>query len=150
MAVKNQSAIAALGAFFFALAILPAVFPDWMVSPGRLKDSHAFLATNCLACHSLFQGVSSAKCQSCHSFEKDGAAATTGAPRAKAFAVFHRQLTEKNCVACHSDHEGTRIYRAEASFSHDLIAPQTRERCEACHEKPGDELHQKQSPRRLR
>ena len=56
---------------------------------------------------------------------------------------FHQALTEKNCLGCHSDHEGMKAYRAPVSFSHQLLAPEVRTQCASCHKKPEDVLHQK-------
>ena len=107
--MKDKTHIAIIVGALAAIILLIVAYPDWMISPGRLKPAHAHLARNCLACHSLFQGVSSEKCLSCHKIESDGVIATKDAPLRdrKRPTPFHHQLTEKNCLACHSGaHEG--------------------------------------------
>jgi len=105
-----------------SLALVAALllFPDRMIAPGPLKDAHASLDRNCFACHEMFRGASSQKCRSCH------VADTRATP-------FHQALKEKDCLVCHSDHEGMKAYRAPPRFSHDLIEPTAKARCASCH-----------------
>lgn len=114
----------------FALVAALLLFPDRMIAPGRLKDAHASLNGNCFACHEMFRGASSQKCRSCHATDRRA-------------TPFHQALSEKDCLACHSDHEGMKAYRAPARFSHDLIEPGAKEQCASCHKKPDDALHGK-------
>lgn len=101
MSTRALIAVLALGAVALVLALV--FFPDVMISPGRLKPAHAFLNKNCLACHTPFQGPSSAKCLTCH-------AAIMTAPAHS----FRHSPNATNCFMCHSDHEGMRFYRPEA------------------------------------
>ena len=121
------------------------LFPDRMIAPGKLKDAHTGFGKDCFACHELFHGAKSEKCQSCHAIDPHGSMTTVGVMRrddARAMP-FHQALTEKNCLGCHSDHEGMKAYRAPVSFSHQLLAPEVRTQCASCHKKPEDVLHQK-------
>jgi len=126
----------------FALAALALVIfarPDLMIAPGRLAPGHAPLARDCLRCHRLFDGVPAEKCLSCHKIGSDGQiAATPCARRGGTRPPFHHRLIEKNCIACHSDHEGMAPYRrARPAFSHDLLEPAAWRQCASCHRQPG-------------
>jgi hypothetical protein len=54
---------------------------------------------------------------------------------------FHQELIEQDCVACHTDHHGMKVYRTIQRFSHELLKEQNN--CDTCHQKPTDTLHQK-------
>ncbi len=123
------------------------IFPHQMISPGRLIDGHQELTNDCFACHTSLRGTPSDKCVSCHAVDKIGLETTKGVPiqGKNAKTAFHRKLTEQDCVACHSDHQGVRKFRAEKGFAHALLQPSTRELCESCHKKPADTLHKQVS-----
>jgi len=125
------------------VALLVFLLPHQMISPGRLIDGHQQLTTDCFACHAPLRGTPSAKCVSCHAVDKIGLTTTKGVPiqSKKTKTAFHQKLTDQNCAACHSDHEGVRKFRTEGRFAHALLAPSTRDQCEACHKKPVDTLH---------
>ena len=144
MALKNKALLSGLVLVLAAIVGLAIVRPQFMVSPGRLSKAHAALEENCFACHQLFSGASSEKCLTCDKIAKDGAIVTKGAaPRdATRRTPFHHALTNKECIACHSDHEGTKAYRNAFAFSHEALEPSVREVCGACHDKPDDGVHQ--------
>jgi Class III cytochrome C family len=129
-----------------ALIALAFAYPHLMLSPGALLRGHAELTTDCFACHAPWRGAASKLCIDCHALSDIGLRSTKGAPLpAKAAKVaFHQELTEQDCMACHSDHEGPRqARRSRKAFSHELLRTATRERCEACHRSPADKLHQR-------
>jgi hypothetical protein len=136
---------------FSILAVLAAVLvmtftdPASMISPGKLSPGHVGLAENCFACHQLFRGVTPEKCESCHKIGGEGLITTKdAAPRDnRRLTPFHHALIQKNCSACHVDHEGMKVYGAMIGFSHNLLQPNVGERCGSCHQKPEDSLHQK-------
>lgn len=66
------------------------------ISPGDLSRAHAFLETDCAACHTASKGVDSAKCMICHANDKQLVTQQNTA--------FHAEL--KNCSVCHLEHQG--------------------------------------------
>lgn len=129
-----------------AAAILLAIFfPHLMISPGKLIDVHAELATDCFACHTPFIGSTSEKCTVCHKVEEIGKKTTDGLLIAmeNKNVAFHQKLIEENCVSCHSDHEGVKAFRPISRFSHNLLDPALQKQCDTCHSSPGDALHLK-------
>jgi len=133
------------------LAVLIAlvfIYPHLMVSPGPVVKAHAELATDCFACHAPLRGASSERCIACHALPDIGIRSSKGAPllqKAKGLKTsFHQELIEKNCVACHSDHQAPRLtQRSRKPFSHELLRPAVREQCDSCHVAPADTLHKK-------
>lgn len=119
--------------------------PELMISPGGLIEGHQEFTTDCFACHTLGKGSPARKCIVCHSIAKIGKVTTKGLPvKQKAIPVpFHQELLEQNCVACHSDHRGVKIYRVIKQFSHELLMESSRKNCDRCHSGPQDKLHQK-------
>ena len=73
--------------------------PIWKtaVSPGELSSPHAFLASNCSACHTPVKGVEAASCIACHANDQS---LLQRQPTA-----FHADV--QNCTACHREHDGT-------------------------------------------
>jgi hypothetical protein len=74
------------------------------ISPGALARAHQSLngPTQCIACHKLATGSENLKCLECH---------TEIASRLTAHKGFHAviwnsQLGNKDCVRCHSEHNG--------------------------------------------
>jgi len=120
-------------------------YPQLMISPGQLIEGHQDLTTDCFACHTLGVGSPPSKCIGCHTVAKIGKVTTKGQPvKKKAIAVpFHQELLEQDCVACHSDHRGVKIYRVIKQFSHELVIKSARQDCDNCHQNPRDPLHQK-------
>lgn len=133
------------------LVALTFVYPNLMVSPGPLIPGHAALATDCFACHAPLRGASAERCIACHAVADIGMRTTEGAPvqsattrRATPLKIsFHQELTEQDCVACHSDHAGPRLNRrSRKPFSHALLRATTRKNCESCHVAPNNDMHQ--------
>jgi hypothetical protein len=133
-----------------AVLVLVFVVPHLMLSPGPLRQGHAALAKDCFACHAPLRGASAERCVACHALADIGLRTTRGAPiKATSTAAlspgklrFHQELSEQNCMACHSDHAGPRLTQGSRKpFSHALLRPQARSRCEACHTPPRDQLH---------
>jgi hypothetical protein len=128
-----------------AVLCLAWVYPDLMVSPGPLQPAHAGLARDCSACHVAWRGAAAAQCATCHVAEQIGVVTTRGAPLAPGTTrvAFHQQLTEPDCIACHSDHPGTaRVPRSKHPFSHGLLNQGIRAQCASCHEAPHTRVHE--------
>lgn len=123
--------------------VLVFAYPQAMISSGALMKGHAELAADCFACHAPLRGSSSGKCIACHPVERIGLFTTAGRPinQAKAKTPFHQNLTEQNCTACHAEHRGADGALANRRFSHALLQPAVRDRCQSCHTKPADSLH---------
>jgi hypothetical protein len=137
--------MAVIAANLVALVVLIFIYPHLMVSPGALVRGHAELATDCFACHSPWFGAASARCAKCHSAPDIGLRTTKGLPLADRTVkrAFHRELIEQDCTACHSDHAGPKLtHRSRKPFSHALLRAAVRVRCESCHAKPADTIHQ--------
>jgi hypothetical protein len=130
------------------------VYPHLMVSPGPLISEHAALATDCFACHTPLQGAKAERCITCHALPDIGVRTTKGAATAATHATrtsplkmsFHQELSEQNCMACHSDHAGPKLTRRSSKkFSHALLWVQTRDRCASCHSAPSNAMHRELS-----
>ena len=139
-----------IGANLLVLLALAFVYPHLMVSPGPLVPGHRALATDCFACHAPWRGATAERCIACHAVPDIGLRSTKGVPitasqtgRSTAMKrSFHQELIEQDCMACHSDHAGPKLtQRSRKPFSHTLLRPATRERCDSCHTAPGDSLH---------
>ena len=131
---------------FNLLAVTALVFlmPHLMISPGKLIPGHKALETDCFACHAAFRGSTAERCVACHAPNDIGRVTTKGQPivRAKTIVPFHQELIQDNCIACHSDHSGTRRYQWQGRFDHALLKGASRDRCQTCHQSPKDNLHQ--------
>ena len=123
------------------LIALVFIYPDLMVSPGPMSTGHTDLVTDCFACHAPLRGSQPARCVSCHEPADIGLRTTRGAPIATRGikTSFHQKLIEQDCMACHSEHEGT--HNGGRRFSHALLQADFRPRCASCHAKPADSLH---------
>ncbi len=121
------------------------VYPEFMVSPGPVKEGHHDFGTDCFACHAPLVGADSDRCAECHEVDSIGVLTTAGEPIAepKTKRGFHQELLEKDCVACHSEHRGVATLRTTQRFSHALLEPQMREACANCHSAPSDRNHEK-------
>jgi len=142
--VKRRWVLAVIAANLLALVSLAFVYPHLMVGPGALVRGHAELATDCFACHAPLRGAASERCIKCHLLPDIGVRTTKGAPLEKpvAKASFHQGLIEQDCMACHSDHQAPKLtQRSRKPFSHSLLGPAVRERCETCHSAPTDNKH---------
>ena len=143
--MNNKAVTLIVLANLAALVLLAIFLPHLMISPGKLIDAHAELATDCFACHSPFVGSTPRKCIECHKVAEIGITTTKGLPigKEKKNVAFHQKLLAEDCVACHSDHKGVKAFRPISQFSHRLLQPQVQEQCDGCHSMPGDALHQK-------
>ncbi len=119
--------------------------PRALLEPGPLAPGHAKIAQDCLACHRLGRGVPAQRCVRCHRRETIGLVTSEGAPITRAGGTlvgsFHVAIRERECVACHTDHEGAAGGRSGRRFSHDMLEPAARDSCGACHRAPADALH---------
>ena len=108
------------------LVALVFAYPHLMVSPGALVPEHAELTTDCFACHAPLRGAASDRCVVCHTLPDIGLRTSKGAalPKPTVKMSFHQELAEQNCMACHSDHLGTKsTQRSRKVFSHALLRP---------------------------
>lgn len=114
-----------------AIAAASLAFPHAMLSPGDVVEGHAAVEGDCFACHAPFRGPDG-RCTRCHEVEK---IESPGRPR------FHTALLERECSACHTDHEGRSAPRAIREFRHDLLRADVRDDCAGCHVPPADAIH---------
>lgn len=143
--MKNKTVILLVAFNLAALVLLAIVSPHLMISPGKPIAAHAELATDCFACHTPFIGSTPEKCIACHKVAEIGIKTTKGLAidTEEKNVAFHQQLTEEDCVACHSDHKGVQAFRPIGQFSHQLLEPAVETLCDSCHANPGDALHRK-------
>jgi len=142
--VKRYGLLAVIAANLLVLMALAFAYPHLMVSPGPLVRGHAEIAANCFACHAPWRGAASDRCVTCHALPDIGLRTTRGValPRKGFVTSFHQELIEQDCMACHGDHAGsTRGQRSRKPFSHALLRAAVRDRCEACHAAPKNDLH---------
>ncbi|MCE4540291.1 class III cytochrome C family protein [Pelomonas sp. P7] len=126
------------------LVALAFAYPHLMVSPGPLVKGHAELATDCFACHAAWRGAASERCTECHAVADIGLKTTKGVPiPARSVKVsFHQELTEQDCMACHSDHQGPKLTKSSRKpFSHGLLKASVQDQCSSCHRAPKDTVH---------
>ena len=142
--MKARWLIALIVANLMAVAVLVFVYPHLMVAPGALVPAHAALATDCFACHAPLHGAAAERCIACHKLPDIGLRTTAGKRVAQVGpkAAFHQQLTEQNCMACHSDHDAPRLTKGgRTTFAHTLLRTDIREQCATCHQPPPNEMH---------
>jgi len=148
--MKRRWLLVLIAVNLLALVALAFVYPHLMVNPGALVAAHAELTTDCFACHSPWRGAAADRCIACHALPDIGlrttkgvaikAVSAAGATRLK--LSFHQELIEQGCMACHSDHAGPKLtQRSRKPFSHALLRVETRDRCEACHAAPSNDMH---------
>jgi hypothetical protein len=126
------------------IVALACIYPNLMVSAGPLVPAHAALATDCFACHAPLRGASAARCMECHALPTIGLRTTAGLPvvRNQSRPPFHQALLAQDCMACHSDHPGSRLARGRSiSFSHALLRPAAQQDCATCHTPPATPQH---------
>lgn len=143
--MKHRTALSVVAANLVLLLLLTFLWPQHMVAPGPLMQSHRSLETDCFACHTPFLGSRPERCIQCHRPDRIGLATTKGVPIANEHKLtpFHQDLVEKDCVACHSDHKGVQAFHPIGRFSHDLLQAGIGARCGGCHRGPGDSLHRR-------
>jgi len=142
--MKRSWLMGLISANLLVLLALVFVYPHLMVSPGAVVAGHSEIATDCFACHAPLRGADATRCISCHALPDIGLRTSKGAPLLKKNikTSFHQDLTEQNCVACHSDHQGPKLtQRSRKPFSHALLKLSVREQCQNCHKSPTDNLH---------
>ena len=124
---------------FCFLIILSFVYftPDTMISPGKLIEGHQQLNHNCFACHLPFDGVSGAKCISCHKLAEIG----IDTLKNKKSVLFHKSFNEQSCVLCHSEHKGLSPDKSIKEFRHELLSASTINDCVSCHARPNGQKH---------
>ena len=134
-----------IGANLVVLVVLAFVYPHLMVAPGALVGEHAELSTDCFACHTPLRGATADRCIACHALPDIGLRTTKGAAIVHAKPVkvsFHQELSDQNCMACHSDHAGPKLtQRSRKPFSHAMLRAAARDRCDTCHAAPKNDLH---------
>jgi hypothetical protein len=145
MAMKYKNLLLIVALNLVALIILTITLPHLMISPGNTINAHGKIAQDCFACHTPFLGSRPEKCMDCHKVSEIGLKTTQGVAigREKKNVAFHQNLIEKDCIACHSDHNGVMAFRPISHFSHELLIIDMREQCSDCHTNPGDRLHRK-------
>jgi len=130
---------------FFVLGFIVFTFlkPEQTISPGKLITAHKKIESDCFACHKTFGGVTPEKCTSCHKVDDIGIKTTDGKPidTLNQKTKFHQNLTEDNCLACHTDHLGRLNSGIATDFSHNLIDKQIFKDCIQCHSNPKEEIH---------
>ncbi|HEX7151595.1 MAG TPA: cytochrome c family protein [Thermoanaerobaculia bacterium] len=116
------------------LAMWGALAAHAQISPGPLSEAHAKLegAANCLKCHEAKQGVSPAKCLTCH---------TALRARIQAGKGLHARPEYRTCERCHNEHHGRAfrlIHWDPAKFDHrqtgfPLEGAHAKAKCASCH-----------------
>jgi hypothetical protein len=144
MAMTKHWPLWLVAAVVAGLIGLSFLHPTAMLAPGALSVAHQPLGEDCFACHQAGHGATSERCQSCHHLADIGLRNTQHRPLpADAKRVgFHQHLAEKNCLACHQEHAGSAAALPHRKFSHALLEPHIKTRCNACHSLPQDGIHQ--------
>ncbi|MDD1632649.1 MAG: hypothetical protein LUP91_10655, partial [Methylococcaceae bacterium] len=57
---------AVLAANLIVITVLVFIYPQLMITPGKLIPGHKQLDTDCFACHAPFSGAASERCITCH------------------------------------------------------------------------------------
>jgi len=119
-------------------------FPHLMVSPGNLYQQHSELKNNCFACHKVFSGTPNENCISCHKVSEIGLQSKKDSINSKAI-LFHKNLQNKDCISCHSEHKGLNSKAALSKFNHIYLNKKDQNNCISCHSQPKNELHKQVS-----
>ena len=141
--IKNKLFYLAYG--FTAIMIFVLVInPYLMITPGKLTAGHESIQKNCSACHTNFKGAEFDKCVVCHKQSDIGIKLTSGKTNTTftdSKILFHAQLTNNDCINCHTEHKGDYKNNVKSRFNHSYLDENTRGKCNSCHKKPNDELH---------
>lgn len=123
------------------------LYPETMINPGELVDAHQNLSNNCTACHQPFGGIPNDKCIACHTVSEIGKDTSnySGSITNGKKVLFHQNLTDQNCIACHTDHKGKDPQLSLGKFEHTLLTKSVANNCISCHETPTNELHKQLS-----
>lgn len=144
--MKSPLGLSIIAANLLVLVVLAFIFPAQMVSPGGLTPAHAEIGQDCMACHVPLRGVAAERCVTCHRVADIGLRTTKGLPLARPNlkTTFHQDLTQQNCVACHSEHHGPLFSALDRkAFDHAQLTPARRGQCATCHAAPVDIIHPK-------
>jgi len=142
--MKRSWILAVIAANLAAPITLVFLYPEAMISPGRLSPAHSDPPVACAACHLPFRGATAEKCMGCHAVATIGLKTSRGQPlaRTRPGPAFHQALTTTDCLACHTGHAGPRLsHLSGPRFSHDLLKPGIRPLCATCHVPPDNALH---------
>lgn len=120
---------------------LMVAFPHTMLNPGELVAGHQDLNNKCQSCHEPFWGIPSEKCISCHKLSEIGKD-TIGNSKS---ILFHTNLKNQECSSCHTDHKGIKPSLSLSKFDHSFLSASEQEKCNSCHSKPPDKLHEQLS-----
>lgn len=126
------------------LIVLAFIRPHLMVAPGPLIPAHSAITRDCFACHVPFKGVSADRCTACHKIADLGVRTTRGVAIAASGRDirFHQLLAQPDCMACHTGHSGSQLVKTvPTGFDHDLLRPEMRGQCAACHRAPRTAFH---------
>ena len=140
--LTSRFALRTLPTIFFLLALFSCAAPARaQISPGPLARAHQSLSgvLNCTKCHDLGAGGVKFKCLDCHTEIRDRLAQNRGM-----HAVWvGTKGTSKDCVQCHSDHNGAdfpliRWQPSREALDHRqtgfaLTGAHAGLRCEQCH-----------------
>ena len=123
------------------------IFPYLTISPGKLAQGHQKYKNDCFKCHTMFSGVQSNKCNSCHDLFGNNSkfiGRERIAFKNSKSLTFHQNLENPNCMGCHSGHMDANLTSSQKRFSHKFFNVQTIENCASCHkgQKPLDKLHE--------
>ncbi len=137
---KHATMLITIG--FASLCIAGLVlFPLPMLSPGNVLKPHRSFAGECRKCHLLFHGTTTALCEGCHKPGMIGVLTVGGVPIKKNVTPFHADLTIKQCITCHVEHDGTGNRRRSRAFAHDMLRNVAIQKCWACHRLPSKPAH---------
>lgn len=142
--MKRSWILAIIAANLAALIALVFLYPEAMISPGRLSTGHSVPPIPCAACHLPFRAAPAGKCIACHTVATIGLRTSAGEPlpQTRAIPPFHQALGTTDCAACHTVHAGPQIgHPTRPRFSHDLLKAGVREQCATCHVAPANALH---------
>lgn len=120
------------------IVVLVVKFPHQMINPGPLQEAHAELDNSCNSCHAPFWGIPNANCITCHDPAEIGRDTNTAFQEQ---VLFHAELKDRSCVACHDDHKGRVPLVAINSFEHDMLGNIRTLKCTNCHAQPEDAMH---------
>lgn len=118
------------------------LFPHSTISPGELVEDHQNLNKKCLSCHVPFKGISNEKCIACHKLSDIGKGTLkSNSEILNQKVLFHENLADQKCTACHTDHKGRIPQQSISGFKHELLSETVIGNCNSCHNKPVDSLH---------